>query len=274
LAITYTPRWEYRLENVKKINPKDFNSHFELVNAYGEGDPSRVWPAFGHLGGAWEWIIAKKDKGEGPDPQKSFKVRDIEFAPPPKDFGGIPDIFQSDSVLEGKFARKGDLMDSLAEVIYNWFTTLDNPSSITRFGMKILGNQGIILAWSIDKREYSISCAFRPIKYPPTQCKVVQLGFWGYVWEDEDGTRKIVYPPDCPLTPVWKEYQTIDRIREDIKKEDSKIREYIGCCLSKIYEKLKILNNHFKKIEEFEETTKIQIFKRVKLPSRNEIIDW
>lgn len=174
LAITYTPKYEnvFELSESEKADQVEFINPNYYINYQADKKecPSRVWPAFGHHGGACEIVLIKG--------LLTCKVTNDKFPD-----GGEFDEYRLDST-------KADMIfaNKLFNLCREWLV-----SKQKRFSIKVMDGLGIVLSWLGEDSEcyYSISCAYKEDQ------GATRLKFWGYVWHDDE--QNFIRRLSCPV---------------------------------------------------------------------------
>src|SRR5438876_3486035 len=170
LAITYTPKFEMNFE----VEPEE-QRRIILVNPQGGHKWTRIWPAFGLHGGAWELILTK---GELQASRKEQRFPE----------GGKFDAYVAESATSDKI-----LVSSVATSFLEWLRR--RKEEVPGLGggpwYKVLDGVGVISAWFglPSAKFYSMSCSYRK----EDDESALMLKFWGYVWRDnEDNSRRFL----------------------------------------------------------------------------------
>lgn len=171
LAITYTPKFE----NTFALN----QGRVDLKNTDGELICTRIWPAFGYPGGAYEIILA----------QGTLKNVSLKLFPN----GGKPDKYHFDG------AKSGSLYTLLAHLVQGRIAfhlrREENNAEIVVIVAKVYDDAGTVISWAGKKDlRYSISCGYNKNNG--------MVKFWGNLWKDIDEKIRIVYYADPLVTYI------------------------------------------------------------------------
>lgn len=170
LAITYPPRYEYEWK-------QDEFGVCKFENPYANSEPTRIWPAFGHHGGAYEILLTEGSLG--------FKEPGIlTFDDAPE----APDSLWLDSTQSNLFSPFSYWW---VEEIYNCLSRMVaklSPYNEYKLAGKILDGLGTVISWIEDGWRYTISCAFKDLKEKNGRPKMI-VQFWGYVWQDKENEK-------------------------------------------------------------------------------------
>jgi hypothetical protein len=223
LAVTYTPRFEMTFE----VEP-DGQRKAVLVNPKGGKDKTRIWPAFGSHGGAWELILTDGEL------QASQQVQRFPN-------GGKFDAYVGESAASDKI-----LAGRLAQTVLEWLRRRKEEMPGLGGGpwFKVLDGVGVIIAWLglPSAKLYSISCAYRE----DVDQSAVELKFWGYVWHDmeEEKTRMLSLSVPGQLNCELG----LAELRESLRKGDLLVSARLEQTLSALHDQLMSIAHNFAKL--------------------------
>jgi len=201
LSLTYSPRFRYNcIFKGKGINPDDKNDCYKLITTF--KDYNRIWPAFGKMGGAREYILTEGTLDYDKSSEYKFK------------FGGTTDFFKQDNpqaypLSSGMFLR----------FVYESFKDIKEEfEKIVKTLRAKITDSELILSWKGPKTRkfYSISCAYR--EFNQYFYKLFFVKFWGVVWEDNEkiGIRHLSKPVTDSAVFSKGDLENTDRLSQII----------------------------------------------------------
>ena len=194
LAITYRPRFRV---------PIDVSNSLSLITNLGvstnsslpDFDHSRVWPAFGHTGGAHEYVYKCLEEC-GTHGLNTHGVV-IEYPT-----GGLRNFFYGDSSRILIPPAAGTAIDQYLQSTYNFLSTIrglegieDNRRESKRTVALKVTEDGIAVAYvskMLDAINLSLSLGIKALG----QYNVYNM--WAYLWSDDyRRNQRVVYGPVC-----------------------------------------------------------------------------
>jgi len=173
LSITYYPKYDAiidvnKVPNIKLVD----NQNKPLCNPLETMNITRVWPAFGKIGGSHECIIIAPIK---------IKATVINLAN-----GGAPDRWHQDVVENYNL----EIVKLIATGIVDALETSDlgfHSADEENYFVKAVKNS-IVTNSLLNDKNMTLSAAWKNLKASP------EFKFWACLWKDKEHNREVLHP--------------------------------------------------------------------------------
>jgi hypothetical protein len=249
LSLSYSPKYAFAFDydpNSCKgtLYTNEGNPIFGIVNPY----VSRVWPAFGHIGGASEFILTDGGEISGTcsksltpnTPLSCLSLSNFPLTPP-----FVNDIFHQDDTSDYTIPTLCRLSTAAISAIRRGeflFLESENSEGSQSIG-SINSARGVSVKFSNHRTQtlYSLSVGIKC----DLSSNSIQLMFWGYAWQDWkmfrffEGPITYAYIWMGPNSPI-SENELKARFLDDLCKRNTEFDNVVSAisevlrCLRKI----------------------------------------